>query len=245
MAVFRVEKNSNYTTMSNYHLKDQRLSLKSKGLLSLMLSLPDTWDYSLNGLCAICKEGIDAIKSTLKELREYGYLVMNKKRDKNGKYIWEYCIYEKPNLEPSSPPMENPPMDNPPMDKPPINKITKELSTKKLNTKDNNIIIDENFENIWKKLKASPHDRKGQVKPKRKKELYEMGIERVQKAIDLYLKIQDPRYYHRRDRFFNEIIDNYLDKQESDFNNYNDQTSYDLDKWERDTRNFDPFSENY
>ena len=61
-----------------------------------------------------------------------------------------------------------------------------------------------------------------------------MGIERVQKAIDLYLKIQDPRYYHRRDRFFNEIIDNYLDKQESDFNNYEDlEVNYDIDAYER------------
>jgi len=65
MAVFRVEKNANYTTMSNYHLRDKQLSLKAKGLLSFCLSLPDTWDYSIMGLAAVCKEGRDCIMSTL------------------------------------------------------------------------------------------------------------------------------------------------------------------------------------
>ena len=143
------------------------------------------------------------------------------------------------------PPMENPPMDNPPMENPPINKITKELNTKKLNTKNNNNTINENFEKVWKMLKATPNDRKAQVKPKRKKELFEMGIERVEKAIHLYLKTQDPRYYYKRDRFFNEIIDNYLDKEESDFKNDDSLTSYDLDKYEKENRYLDPYSTNY
>jgi len=74
MSVFRVEKNNNYTTMCNVHLKDKNLSLKAKGLLSIMLSLPDDWKYSINGLCSICKENETAIKSTLKELEESCYL---------------------------------------------------------------------------------------------------------------------------------------------------------------------------
>ena len=68
MAVFRVEKNSNYTTMCNYHLRDQNLSLKAKGLLSLFLSLPDAWHYSIRGIVAISKEGVDSVNSTLREL---------------------------------------------------------------------------------------------------------------------------------------------------------------------------------
>ena len=68
MAVFRVDKNKNYTTMSNYYLRDQRLSLKAKGLLSLMLSLPEDWDYMSKGLAHICKDGIDSISAILREL---------------------------------------------------------------------------------------------------------------------------------------------------------------------------------
>ena len=72
VAVFRVEKNANYTTMCNYHLRDRNLSLKAKGLLSLFLSLPDEWHYSTRGVAAICKEGVDSVNSTLRELEEYG-----------------------------------------------------------------------------------------------------------------------------------------------------------------------------
>ena len=70
VAVFRVEKNANYTTMCNYHLRDRNLSLKAKGLLSLFLSLPDEWHYSTRGVAAICKEGVDSVNSTLRELEE-------------------------------------------------------------------------------------------------------------------------------------------------------------------------------
>lgn len=79
MSVIRVNKTKNYTVMSNEHLKDKRLSLKAKGLLSVMLSLPDTWDYSISGLVAICKESETAVKSTLNELKSCGYLVVTKK----------------------------------------------------------------------------------------------------------------------------------------------------------------------
>lgn len=99
MPVFRIEKNENYTTMSNYHFKDKRLSLKAKGLLSEMLSLPNDWDYSVAGLVAINKEEETAIKSTLKELKDTGYLVVKKiypTKETGGKIEYEYIIYEFP-----------------------------------------------------------------------------------------------------------------------------------------------------
>ena len=97
MAVFRVEKNANYTTMSNYHLRDKQLSLKAKGLLSFCLSLPDTWDYSIMGLAAVCKEGRDCIMSTLQELEELGYLRRERTRNADGTLAGaDYVIYELP-----------------------------------------------------------------------------------------------------------------------------------------------------
>ena len=74
MAVVRIYKNKNYTVMSNHHLREKKMSLKAKGLLSVMLSLPEDWDYSINGLVSICKESELAVKNALKELKEFGYL---------------------------------------------------------------------------------------------------------------------------------------------------------------------------
>lgn len=95
MSVFRIDKNTNYTVMSNYHLRDKRLSYKAKGLLSFMLSLPDDWDYSMNGLSKVSKENISAIRTALHELEEFGYLKRNRLQKKNGKFEYEYIIYEK------------------------------------------------------------------------------------------------------------------------------------------------------
>lgn len=81
MAVFRVERTKDYTVMSNHHLKDASLSLKAKGLLSIMLSLPETWNYTTRGLAAICKEGVDAISSAIRELETSGYIVRRQLRD--------------------------------------------------------------------------------------------------------------------------------------------------------------------
>ena len=96
MSVFRVEKNNNYTVMANYHLRDKELSFKAKGLLSYMLSLPEDWDYSLNGLATVSKEGIKAIKNIVSELKNQGYLEINKVRKENGQYQYEYLIREIP-----------------------------------------------------------------------------------------------------------------------------------------------------
>ena len=99
MATFRIEKNKNYTVMSNYHLRDKDLSLKAKGLLSFMLSLPEEWDYSIPGLVACLKENKKAVTTTLDELKEYGYLKVNKVRNEKGLFEYEYLIFEQPNFE--------------------------------------------------------------------------------------------------------------------------------------------------
>lgn len=95
MSIFRIEKDKNYTVMSNYHLRDKNLSLKAKGLLSLMLSLLDDWDYSLKGLVAICKEEKDAIRSMLDELKQYKYIKIEPDRYKSGIFQYIYTIFEK------------------------------------------------------------------------------------------------------------------------------------------------------
>ena len=99
MSVFKIEKNQNYTVMSNHHLKDKKLSFKSKGLLSYMLSLPDDWDYSIEGLCTAGKDNKSAIKTALQELKENNYLEVNKilpNKSQSGRIEYEYIIYEKP-----------------------------------------------------------------------------------------------------------------------------------------------------
>lgn len=96
--VFRIEKTRNYTVMSNYHLRDKNLSLKAKGLLSWMLSNNDDWDYSLEGIVACCKEGETAVASALKELQEYGYVVIvkNKPDTECNRIHYDYLVYEQP-----------------------------------------------------------------------------------------------------------------------------------------------------
>ncbi len=96
MAVFRVDKQKNYTVMSNYHLQDRNLSYKAKGLLSFMLSLPEDWDYSMKGLVSVSKENIKAIRSILNELKENGYLEIFQIRGNKGYYKYEYVIHELP-----------------------------------------------------------------------------------------------------------------------------------------------------
>ena len=97
MSTFRVNKNVNYTVMSNHHLQDKRLSLKAKGLLSYMLSLPDDWDYSLKGLTVGCKDGLDSVRTAVLELEEHGYIRRQKVRNAKGQIIdYDYQVYESP-----------------------------------------------------------------------------------------------------------------------------------------------------
>ena len=112
MAVFRLERTRDYTVMSNHHLRDKRLSLKAKGLLSQMLSLPDDWDYTLSGLAYINRESKDAIRSAVNELERAGYVQRHQTTNTSGKFsVNEYIIYERPVAA-------NPSSDNPTPDKP-------------------------------------------------------------------------------------------------------------------------------
>ena len=126
MAVFRVEKTRDYTVMANHHLRNIELSLKAKGLLSLMLSLPENWDYTTKGLSCICKDGIDSINGTIKELEEQGYVIRKRLRNDKGQLTTtEYTILEQPqSLDTSKfpPKWENPILDNPTLEKPILEK---------------------------------------------------------------------------------------------------------------------------
>ena len=115
MAVFRVEKNSGYTVMSNHHLRNRNLSLKAKGLLSQMLSLPEDWDYTLQGLARINRESIDAIRQAIRELEQTGYIQRSRERDEKGRLRGaDYVIFELPQPIPASvsPTLENPTLEN-------------------------------------------------------------------------------------------------------------------------------------
>ena len=137
MGVIRVEHNDNYTTMSNRHLRDERLSLRAIGLMSKMLSLPEDWDYTVKGLCAIVKEGREAVRKALMELEAAGYLVREQGRSSGGNFAGnDYTLYEAPREAPSPLPKKPttvepttvlPTSVNPPQLKDLINKETKEL----------------------------------------------------------------------------------------------------------------------
>lgn len=147
MAVFRINKTQDYTVMSNFHLKDRSLSLKSKGLLSLILSLPEDWNYTTRGLAAICKEGVDSIGTALKELEGAGYIKRNRLRDEKGKITdTEYVIFEKPqdNPDTAQPYTENPYMDIPDTEMP-CTENTAQLNTNILNKKELNTDISNTY----------------------------------------------------------------------------------------------------
>ena len=114
MAVFRIERTRDYTVMSNHHLRNANLSLKAKGLLSMMLSLPEDWNYTTRGLAKICKEGVDAIGAALRELEGAGYIVRHQRRDKSGRITdTEYVIYEQPQPDLSQPDTASPDTEKP------------------------------------------------------------------------------------------------------------------------------------
>lgn len=148
MAVFRIEKTRDYTVMANHHLRNTELSLKAKGLLSLMLSLPDDWDYTTKGLARICRDGIDSICSTVKELEEHGYIIRRRIRNEKGQMTTvEYIIMEQPKPplpEQGKPKRENPVLGNPVLGNPeqenPHQLNTKELNTDLSNTEPSNPI---------------------------------------------------------------------------------------------------------
>ena len=157
MSVVRVHKNANFTIMSNHHFKEKKMSLKAKGLLSLMLSLPEDWNYSISGLVTLSKDGKDSVMSALGELETFGYLERTRMINSKGQFSGiEYNIYEEPQTK-------NPVEDNPILDNPILGYTNAEnplqLNTNKLNTNNNKIIKESNtkvdidiFEDILKDI---------------------------------------------------------------------------------------------
>lgn len=157
MAVIRVRKSKNFTAMSNIHLRDPTLSLKAKGLLSVCLSLPDDWQYSVNGLTAISKEGRDALLTTLQELETAGYVYRSQSRDKNGRMgKAEYFIYETPEENPQweKPRSGNPTTVQPTAEKP----ISEEPAAENPGQLNTNL---QNTERTKYEKKKEPHHRYG------------------------------------------------------------------------------------
>lgn len=137
MSVVRVHKNANFTVMSNYHFKEKKMSLKAKGLLSLMLSLPDDWDYSIAGLTTLSRDGRDGVMSALGELEKFGYLERERVTNDKGQFAGvEYNIYESPQEKPVS---EKPNQENSTLEKPNSEKATQ------LNTNSINNLLDKVF----------------------------------------------------------------------------------------------------
>lgn len=156
MSVFRVEKTKGYTVMSNHHLRNHALSLKAKGLLSQMLSLPEDWDYTLKGLAQINRESIDAIREAVRELEQAGYITRSRERDERGCLRGTvYTIYEQPHAKPTpeEPAQEKPALEKPTLEKPTLEKpmldspalenptqlITKDTKKRKRRSKDQSI----------------------------------------------------------------------------------------------------------
>lgn len=146
MAVMRIHKTANYTVMSNYHFKEKGLSLKAKGLLSLMLSLPEDWNYSISGLVKLSKDGKDSVMSALGELEKYGYLHREKIINEKGQFSGiEYNIYEQPQTEYPITVKQN--ADKQDAENP------RQLNTKALNTKNNKIIYNiNNYMNLLESI---------------------------------------------------------------------------------------------
>ena len=185
MAVFRVERNSGYTVMSNHHLRNKELTLKAKGLLSQMLSLPEDWDYTLAGLSHINRESIDAIRTAVWELEKAGYILRRQGRDEKGKMTAiEYTIYEQPqpvleNPIPGKPMLENPTTDNPTSENP--TQLNKDRSRTNLSKKEKSIT---NLSSTDSFPILSPDPSPCRAAPERK------GTEAVkQSAVDIYREI--------------------------------------------------------
>ncbi len=194
MAVFRVERTRDYTVMSNHHLRNRNLSLKAKGLLSQMLSLPDTWDYTLAGLSAINREKIDAIRAAVLELESAGYIVRGRARDNNGRLRGtEYVIYEQP-PESDLPTLDNPTLDNPTQEKPTLENPT-QLSKNKTNTQEANTDLSNTH--------SIPSDERAKRSEAKLRD-FELYREILQENIDYDLLLQD--YPHDRERI-DEIVE--------------------------------------
>ena len=169
MAVFRVERNTGYTVMSNHHLRNKELSLKAKGLLSQMLSLPEDWDYTTKGLARICRDGVDSICATVRELEDAGYIIRERVRNANGRLgSIEYTILEQPRPpepKPGKPERENPVQVKPVLDSPVLGKPEQE-NPAQLNTKgSSNQISNTDLLNTYPINSTEPEENGEPVKP--------------------------------------------------------------------------------
>ena len=197
MAVFRIERTRDYTVMSNHHLRNANLSLKAKGLLSMMLSLPEDWNYTTRGLAKICKEGVDAIGAALRELEAAGYIVRHKLRDRQGRISdTEYVIYEQPQLR--KPDTDSPDTENPYMDKPDTEKPA-ELNIEKSNTQ-KSITHGSSTDSIpfREKTAARPPERKGRDA---------MSVSEIESYRDLILENIEYDYLCREFATYREDLD--------------------------------------
>ena len=200
MAVFRVEKNRGYTVMSNHHLRNKDLSLKAKGLLSQMLSLPEDWDFTLKGLSLINREQIDAIRAAVRELEKAGYIVRSRERDSQGRLRGaDYIIYEQPQPVPDSPTLENPMLDNPTQEKPTLGKPTqlnKDISSKEQSITD----LSSTHSIPFHSLNPLPYEQDEAATPPERKRTeaktnsaIEIYREIIKDNIDYDILIQDPK----------------------------------------------------
>lgn len=166
MGVIRREKNKNYTVMSNVHLFDKEISLKARGLLCTVFALPDNWEYSVNGLVALCKESETAVKSCMNELKEHGYLRVTKERNKKGLFEYIYTFYENPPMD--NPHIEEPQMEHPPLENPPMDNLKVEIpqveNVRLLNTKE----LNTNISNTKKQNTNGLNTTKEQTEPRKK-----------------------------------------------------------------------------
>ena len=167
MAVFRVERTSDYTVMSNYHLRDKRLSLKAKGLLSQMLSLPEDWDYTLAGLCYINRESKDAIRTAIHELEQAGYIHRRQTTDSGGKFAGNvYTIYERPQGPPSGEPSSEKPLSGNPTTGKPMPEKPTQRNIEKQNTDQ------QNTDSIPFRAAAPPEAKRTEPSPAERMEEY-------------------------------------------------------------------------
>lgn len=192
MSIIRVEKNRNYTVINNEFLRNKELSLKAKGLLAVCLSLPDTWNWSIAGLVAICKESITSVRSSLKELEEYGYVTILKTKDDKGRFIYEYTIYETPVSD--SPHIQNLHLDNLTVEKQDIENVgqlnTNQLSTKEVSTNELNLYIKEHaYAATWSLFQEYIEMRKEIGAPLSMRGL-KMLLTRVEKLSDNNINVQ-------------------------------------------------------
>lgn len=176
MAILRIKKTNNYTVMSNYHFKEKDMSLKAKGLLSLMLSLPEDWDYSIDGLAKLSKDGKDSVMSALAELEKFNYLIRTQTKDEDGKFAgYDYDVYEEPYTE--KPFTENPNTEKPNTENPQqlntnplstyVDKNTNNKKEEESHAKDRSIddVINEQDEKLRLPLKEYIKMRKAIKKP--------------------------------------------------------------------------------